>query len=220
MTTTPIVKTSSWSPQNQAQGESQEAFRFTEENRAKLNQAIARYPEGRAASAVLWALYLAQDQNGGWLSNAAIAHVAETLAMAPIRVQEVARFYTMLNTENKGRWRVQVCRTTPCWLRGSDAITAACLKAAGVSRLGEVSADGTVSVEEVECLGGCCNAPLMQINDRNYYEDLTPERASEIVRGLREDTLPEQSGSQTGRTASEPVGSAASTAASNVEGKA
>ena len=207
MTTAPIVKTSSWSPPHKAgNAEAQEAFHFSEENRAKLNQAIARYPEGRAASAVLWALYLAQDQNGGWLSEAAIVHVAEVLAMAPIRVQEVARFYTMLNTENKGRWRVQVCRTTPCWLRGSDKITAACLKAAGVSHLGEVSADGAVSVEEVECLGGCCNAPVMQINDREYYEDLSPERAGEIVRDLRQDKLPTHSGSQTGRIASEPVG--------------
>ena len=207
MTGSPIVKTSSWSPPNKEQGGEESAFSFTAENQAKVQQAIARYPEGRAASAVLWALYLAQEQNGGWLSDSAITHVAEVLAMAPIRAQEIARFYTMLNTENKGRWRVQVCRTTPCWLRGSDKITQACLDAAGVAKLGEVSADGAVSVEEVECLGGCCNAPVLQINDRGYYEDLTPERAGEIVRGLLADELPAESGSQIGRTASEPMAS-------------
>ena len=105
--------------------------------------------------------------------------------MAPIRVHEVAHFYTMFRVRSKGAFCVQVCRTTSCWIRGADKITQACLEAAGTSQLGEVSADGAVSVEEVECLGACCNAPMLQVNDRDYHEDLTPERAREIVRELR-----------------------------------
>lgn len=174
-----VGEASTWSPVVERD------FRFTAEIRARADAMILRYPSERRQSAVLWLLWLAQEQNGGWLSAAAIHHVSEVLGMAPIRVHEVARFYTMFRLKFKGMYCVQVCRTTGCWIRGSEEITRACLAAAGTERLGEVSADGAVSVEEVECLGACCNAPMLQVNDREYHEDLTPERAGEIVRGLR-----------------------------------
>lgn len=180
-------------------------FAFTPENLEKAKGYVARYPEGRQASAVIWLLYLAQEQNGGWLSVPSIEYVAQFLNMAPIRVHEVVSFYTMFNTQPVGRHLVQVCRTTSCWLRGSDEITKACLEEAGTSRLGEVSDDGAFSVVEVECLGACCNAPMFQVNDRDYYEDLTPERAKEIMQALRKGEQP-AGGSQSGRASSEPEG--------------
>jgi len=182
-----------------------EEFSFTAENLEKAQGYIARYPEGRQASAVLWLLYLAQEQSGNWLPPAAIEYVAKLLEMAPIRVYEVASFYSMFNQRPSGRHLIQVCRTTPCWLRGSDEIVAACLEAAGTSRLGEISADGLFEVKEVECLGAGCNAPMFQVNDREYYEDLTPEKAAEIIAALREGRAPPE-GSQNGRLSSEPEG--------------
>ena len=173
-----------------------------------MEEALARYPKEHKASAMLWLLWLAQEQGGGRLTPSAIQHVAEVLEVAPIRAHEVASFYTMFQHEPKGRWRVQVCRTSACWIRGSDEITRACLAAAGVEAMGEVSADGAVSVEEVECLGACANAPVFQVNDREYYEDLTPESAGSLVRALRAlgegEALP-PGGSQTGRLASAPA---------------
>ncbi|MDX1423934.1 MAG: NADH-quinone oxidoreductase subunit NuoE [Kiloniellales bacterium] len=179
-------------------GESGE-FAFTPETMAKAEQAMARYPEGRQASAILALLDLAQRQNGGWLSSEAIEYVANLLGIAPIRAHEVASFYTMLNLKPVGRQFIQVCRTTPCWLRGSDDITRACLDALGVG-LGETTADGQFTVVEVECLGACANAPMVQIND-DYYEDLTPERMAEIVAELGAGKAV-ASGSQTGRQGS------------------
>lgn len=180
-------------------------FAFDEANAAKAKEYIARYPEGREASAVLYLLYLAQDQNGNWLSDDCINHVAEVLGMAPIRVYEVASFFTMFNRKPVGPYLVQVCRTSHCWLRGSDEITKACLEAAGTSALGETSADNMVTVSEVECLGACCNAPMFQVNDKEYFEDLTPEKAKEIVASLRKGEMP-ASGSQSGRLSSIPAG--------------
>lgn len=178
-------------------------FVFTQENRAKADDYIARYPEGRQASAVLWLLYLAQDQNGGSIGQEQIDYVASYLEMAPIRVHEVASFFTMINERPLGRHHVQVCRTTSCWLRGSDQISKACLEEAGIDKLGGTSADGLFTVSEVECLGACANAPMFQINDRDYHEDLTPETAKAVIRALREGRAVE-SGSQSGRVSSEP----------------
>lgn len=180
-------------------------FAFTPENLEAANAYIARYPEGRQASAVIWLLYLAQKQNGGWLSDAAIEYVAEMLAMAPIRVYEVVSFYTMFYREPVGRHRIQVCRTTSCWLRGADDIVKACLEEAGVGALNEISEDGLFSVVEVECLGACSNAPMFQVNDGDYYEDLSPEAAKAVIAALRRGERPKP-GSQTGRVGSEPVG--------------
>lgn len=178
-------------------------FAFTPENKAKADGYIARYPEGRQASAVLWLLYLAQDQNGGSIAQAQIDYVAGYLDMAPIRVHEVASFFTMINEGAIGRHHIQVCRTTSCWLRGSDEISKACLEEAGIAKLGGTSADGAFTVSEVECLGACANAPMFQVNDREYYEDLTPETARAVIRALREGEAL-QPGSQSGRVTSEP----------------
>jgi NADH-quinone oxidoreductase E subunit len=177
-------------------------FAFTPETLAKAKEAMAKYPEGRQASAILALLDLAQRQNGGWLPGEAIEYVANLLKIAPIRVHEVASFYTMLNLKPVGRHLVQVCRTTPCWLCGSHGITKACLDALGIG-LGETTADGLFTVVEVECLGACANAPMVQIND-DYYEDLTPERMAEIIAELAAGrTVPP--GSQTGRLGSCPA---------------
>ncbi len=136
-------------------------FAFTPENMEKVKGFIANYPQGRQASAVISVLDLAQRQQG-WLPRVAMNEVARILDMAPIRVYEIATFYTMFQLKPKGKYLLQVCTTTPCWLRGSDAIMKACTAAA----------DGTTfSVQEVECLGGCVNAPVVQIND-DFYEDL------------------------------------------------
>ena len=192
-----VLKTTTYDPPRT------DGFVFSLENKAKADDYRTRYPEDRQASAVLWLLYLAQEQNGGWLSNDAIEYVAAELDMAPIRVYEVATFYTMFNLRPVGRYLVQVCRTTSCWMRGSDAITKACLEEAGTGALGEVSEDGVFSVVEVECLGACCNAPMFQVNDRDYFEDLTPESARAVMAKLRagEEVKP---GSQSGRAGSEP----------------
>ena len=175
---------------------------FTPDFRSRTDAYIAKYPEGRQASAVLPLLDLAQRQHG-WLPRAAMDHVAELLAMPVIRVYEVASFYTMLNTEPVGEHHVQVCRTTPCWLRGSDDITKACEKRLDIN-CGERSADGKFSLMEVECLGACVNAPMVQIND-DFYEDLTPESAVEVLDALAKGETP-QSGPQIERQTSAPEG--------------
>ena len=127
-------------------------FAFTEENLALVRKTIAKYPAGRQASAVMPLLDLAQRQAGGWLPRAAMNHVAEMLEMPPIRVYEVASFYTMYNLAPVGRHHVRVCTTTPCWLRGSDQVVEACKRKLGVG-LGETTADGQFTLDEVECLG-------------------------------------------------------------------
>ncbi len=177
-------------------------FAFTLEYRAQADAHIAKFPEGRQASAVLPLLDLAQRQHG-WLPRAAMDHVAELLAMSSIRVYEVASFYTMLNTEPVGEHHVQVCRTTPCWLRGSDDISRACEKRLDI-KCGERSADGKFSLMEVECLGACVNAPMMQIND-DFYEDLTPKITVEVLDALDKGETP-QSGPQIERQTSAPEG--------------
>ncbi len=177
-------------------------FAFTAENLEKAKAFIARYPKGRQASAVIELLRLAQAQNGGWLSRAAIEHVAEVLDMPNIRVLEVATFYTMFNLKPVGRYLVQLCRTTPCWLRGGDEVRDACREFLGIE-VGETTEDGLFTLVEVECLGACCNAPMMQIND-DYYEDLDAAATRRVLEALKEGKTP-QPGSQIGRKTSEPV---------------
>ncbi len=180
-----------------------EGFSFTPDNLDVAQKYVARYPEGRQASAIIALLDLAQRQNGGWLSGAAIAYVANFLEVAPMRAFEVASFYSMFNLKPVGKHFIQVCRTTPCWLRGSDGLSETCKKKLGV-KFGEVTEDGLFSVIEVECLGACANAPMVQINDE-YYEDLTPERMAEMIEDLRAGReLPV--GSQIGRLTSSPEG--------------
>lgn len=180
-------------------------FAFSAEHEAQAKKIIARYPNGRQASAVIALLDLAQRQSSGWLPKDAIEYVANYLDMAPIRVYEVVSFYSMFNKAPVGKHLVQVCRTTPCWLRGADDISKTCQKKLGVG-LGQTSEDGNFTVVEVECLGACANAPMVQINDE-YYEDLTPERMAEIIDDLKagKDVAV---GPQTGRQGSMPAGGA------------
>ena len=177
-------------------------FAFTAENVERAKAFIARYPEGRQQSAVMPLLDLAQRQGDGWLPRDAIDTVADMLAMPRIRAYEVASFYTMFNTEPVGRHLVQLCRTTPCWLRGSEDILAACKETLGIG-LGETTGDGLFTLVEVECLGACCNAPMMQIDD-DYYEDLDADSTRRILEALRRGETP-GAGSQTGRSSSEPA---------------
>jgi len=170
------------------------SFAFTAESMAKVNELIANYPPGRQASAVIGVLDLAQRQHG-WLPRAAMDEVARLLDMAPMRVYEVATFYTMFHLKPKGRYLLQVCTTTPCWLRGSDEVMKACQEAA----------DGTIfSVQEVECLGACVNAPVVQIND-DFYEDLDAASTKRVLDAFRRGEVP-RPGPQIDRQTSAPVG--------------
>ena len=149
------------------------SFAFTPENLEWVKAKVAQYPEGRQQSAVIPVLWKAQEQCGGWLPQKAIEATAELLGMAKIRVLEVATFYTMFNLSPVGRFHVQLCGTTPCMLRGAEDLKAVLRKR--VDEPGHVTAGGMFSWDEVECLGACCNGPMVQIND-DYYEDLTPEK--------------------------------------------
>lgn len=179
-----------------------EHFAFTPENEARCAEILKKYPEGREASAVISLLWLAQKQNNYWLPKPAIEKVAEMLGMPLIRVLEIATFYTMFNLSPVGKYHIQMCGTTPCLLAGSDAIKDILRKRIGEQ--GEVSADGTFSWAEVECLGACCNAPMVQINE-DYYEDLTPENFTALLDDLAA-SRPVKTGSQAGRVTSEPAG--------------
>jgi NADH-quinone oxidoreductase subunit E len=179
-----------------------EDFAFNPENLAWAKHQIAKYPEGRQASAVLPLMWRAQEQCGGWLPEPALRYVANMLGMAYIRAYEIATFYSMFNLAPVGRYYVQLCGTTPCWLRGAEALKATCRKEIGEP--GHVTKDGMFSWVEVECLGACVNAPMVQIN-RDYYEDLTPESLTNILTGLREGREVKP-GPQDGRHSSEPLG--------------
>jgi len=174
-------------------------FTFTLENVKKAKEIIAQYPEGRQASAIIPLLDIAQRQSGNWLPPPAIEYVAGMLDMPVIKAYEVATFYTMFNLQPVGKNFVQVCRTTPCWLRGSDAITQTCRDKLGID-IGETTKDGQFTLTEVECLGACVNAPMAQIND-DFYEDLTPEIMGKVLNDLAAGKKP-PIGSQTGRRGS------------------
>jgi len=183
--------------------EQPESFEFTAENLERAQGHIAKYPAGRQASAVLPLLDLAQRQHGGWLPRAAMDRVAEMLEMAPIRVYEVATFYTMFNLRPVGRYLLQACTTTPCWLRGSDAVVEACERKLGIG-VGGSTQDGLFTLVEVECLGACVNAPILQVND-DFYEDLDGATTERLLDALREGQAPPP-GSVIGRLGSEPLG--------------
>jgi len=167
------------------------SFAFNEASLAEAKKHIAKYPKGRQASAVMPLLWIAQYQEG-WVSRAAMDLIAGMLEMAPIRVYEVATFYTMYNLKPKGTHLIQVCRTTPCWLRGSDGLTDLCKKKLGIG-MKETSADGKFTLMEVECLGACVN------------EDLTPETLSKVLDELAAGRKP-KIGPQVDRLNSAPVG--------------
>lgn len=180
------------------------SFAFSEENRQAVRAIVSRYPQGRQQSAVLPLLDLAQRQEG-WVSVAAMDMIAGLLEMPAIRVYEVATFYTMFNLEPVGTFLVQVCTTTPCMLRGSDDIVAACRRRLGIG-FDETTADGKFTLKEVECLGACVNAPVVQIND-DYYEDLDAEKTVAILDAFSRSERPGR-GPQGGRHSSEPASGA------------
>ena len=176
------------------------SFSFSKEDIALINNTIQNYPESRKQSAVVPSLYIAQKRAGGWLPEQAILKVAEMLDMPKMRVLEIASFYSMFNLKPTGDHFIQVCGTTPCWLRGSDKIKKACQDLVGNE--GEVSKDN-ISWLEVECLGACVNAPAAQINE-DYYEDLNYENMSLLINNIKK-KKDIKVGSQTGRVSSEPI---------------
>jgi NADH-quinone oxidoreductase subunit E len=185
------------------------SFAFDAESEAAIAVILKKYPTGRQASAVLALLDLAQRQmkratGSAWLPRIAMDAVAARLGMPPIRVYEVATFYFMFNTKPVGKWHLQVCTTTPCWLRGSDEVVATCKRATGIEHFGETSADGLFTMTEVECLGACVNAPILQVND-DFYEDMDAASTERLLAALRHDTPPPP-GSMIGRQASAPEG--------------
>ena len=179
-----------------------DSFAFTPENMDWAATQIAKYPEGRQASAVLPLLWQAQKQGGGWLSEPAIRCVADMLDMPYMRALEVATFYSMFNLSPVGKYFVQLCGTTPCWLRGADDLKAVCRRQIGEP--GDISEDNKLSWIEVECLGACVNAPMVQIND-DFYEDLTADTFERLLEDLRHGRNV-MTGPQNGRQASAPEG--------------
>jgi len=179
-----------------------DSFRFTPANLKWAKETIAKYPKGKQASAVIPLLWRAQEQHDGWLPEPALRAVAEMLDMAYIRVYEIATFYTMFNLSPVGKYFVQLCGTTPCWLRGANGLKDVCRRIIGEQN--EVTDDGMLSWLEVECLGACTNAPMVQIN-KDYYEDLTPGILEQILDDLRngKEVKP---GPQNGRQFSAPEG--------------
>jgi NADH dehydrogenase (ubiquinone) flavoprotein 2 len=183
---------------------------FTFKNRKQVDDILGRYPAGFQRSAVMPLLDLAQRQvgeegekadpaYGGWIPRAAMDEIARILDLPKIKIYEVATFYSMYNLAPVGKYLVQLCTTTPCWLRGSSDIVQTCEKHLGV-HVGESTKDGLFTLKEVECLGACVNAPMIQIND-DFYEDLTPQRMGQILDALAEGKdVP--AGSQTGRKGS------------------
>jgi NADH-quinone oxidoreductase E subunit len=179
-----------------------DSFCFTAENAEIAQTILSRYPGNRKASALLPFLDLAQRQNGGWLSPPVLGFLAETLGIPEIKVYEVASFYTMFNLKPVGRYHLQFCRTTPCWLRGAlDIEKAVCthLKA----RIGETTEDGLFTLSRVECLGACVNAPVLQVND-DFYEDLTETTILTLIEDLKDGRKPTV-GTQVKRQTSAPL---------------
>ena len=182
-----------------------DSFAFTKENEAEIKRIVAKYPKGRQASAVMPLLDLAQRQHDNWIPMRAIELIARKLDMAEIRVLEVATFYTMFNLKPVGRYFLQACTTTPCWLRGSDNMMRCIKDRYGISS-GDTSECGRFTLLEVECLGACVNAPILQVND-DFYEDLDYASTGALLDSLEADA-PLAVGSVTGRSGSEADGGA------------
>ncbi len=159
------------------------AFEWNPENQAEAQKHIAKYPEGKQQSAVMPLLHMAQRQNGGHVTQEIMEYIADYLDMPPIRVQEVATFYTMYQHKPVGQYHVEVCGTTPCWLRGAGDVMAACQKKLGIKK-GETTDDGLFTLSEVECAGACVNAPVVAINN-HYYEDLSPELMEQLLDDIK-----------------------------------
>jgi NADH-quinone oxidoreductase subunit E len=186
-----------------------DSFEFDAESEAQIATILARYPEAKKASGVIPLLYVVQKQMGrrtgsAWVPRIAMDRVGERLGMAPIRVYEVATFYFMFNTKPIGRFHLQVCGTTPCMLRGSDDVLRACKDAGQLKGYGDTSDDGLFTLTEVECLGACVNAPVLQVDD-DYYEDLDYDRTVQLLETLKRGERPAP-GSTIGRETSAPEG--------------
>jgi NADH-quinone oxidoreductase E subunit len=177
-------------------------FAFNEESTKLASLALAKYPDDRKQSAVMPFLDIAQRQNDNWLSQECAEYVANQLDMPFIKVWEIVTFYSMYNTQPVGKNFVQVCTTTPCWLRGSENVVKACKEIISETPK-NVSSDNLFSWMEVECLGACVNAPMVQIND-DFYEDLNYESTKNLLISLI-DNKPLQIGSQIGRQGSKGV---------------
>ena len=177
-------------------------FEFNKENQKKIEEILSKYPSNRKKSAVMPLLDLAQRQNDNYISQDVIAKISEILEMPEIRVYEVASFYTMYNLKPVGKYLIQFCKTTPCMLRGIDQIEKAVREKLNIGNE-ETTEDGLFTLKQVECLGACVNAPMIQIND-DYFEDLTTESFLQIVEDLKSGKKI-KIGSQTGRSCSEPA---------------
>ena len=189
--------------------EQPDSFAFDAESQAEIDKTIAKYPPDKQASAVLPLLWIAQRQmgrqtNSAWVPIKAMDEIARLLDIAPIRVYEVCTFYLMFNTAPVGKYHLQLCTTTPCWLRGSDQVVAACREATGLKGWKENSPDGLFTMTEVECLGACVNAPILQVND-DFYEDMDAEKTKALIEALRRGEVPKP-GSMSGRQTSAPEG--------------
>lgn len=186
----------------QPENSSLKTFTFSKENEAHIKEILKRYPEGRQASAILPLFELAQRQCGGWLPGAAIEKITEMLGLPVIRGYEVATFYTLFNLKPVGKYHLQVCGTTPCMLRGSEDLKTVCKRHLKID-CGETTKDGVFTLNEVECIGACVNAPAVQIND-DYYEDLTEKTFLKLLKDLAagEKVKP---GSALGRQGSAPL---------------
>ena len=176
-------------------------FKFNDKNLDKAQKIIKNYPEGKQQSAVMSLLYLVQKQNNNWIPLVAMKYIAKFLSMPYIKVYEVATFYTMYNLSPVGKYFFQICTTTPCMIRGAYDVVKACKEKIS-DKENEISKDKTCSWTEVECLGACINAPMMQIND-DYYEDLNKEKTEKIINQIQSGENPKP-GSYRGRKNSEP----------------
>jgi len=181
-----------------------ENFAFTPENITWAEGQLAKYPASRRQSAVMPLLTRAQEQNNGWLSVPVMEYIADMLDMSYIRVQEVASFYTMYNLKPVGRHVIEVCTTTPCWLRGSDDIVAACKAELGVD-FGQTTPDGEFTLLEVECAGACVNAPVIAYR-KEYYEDLDSDSTRKFIRAIKSGSIPVPGPQTTDRHKSAPAG--------------
>jgi len=165
-----------------------ESFEFNSDNLEKAKNEIKKYPKGKKSSAVMPLLYLAQEQNQNWIPLAAIKGIAKLLEMSYIKVYEVVTFYSMFNLSPVGKYFIQVCTTTPCMIRGSKKITDICKKYISQNQ-NDLSENKLCSWTEVECLGACVNAPMLQVN-KDYYEDLDNDSAEKLIKQLLNDDLP------------------------------
>ena len=179
------------------------SFEFSPENLKEAEKQMSKYPEGRKASAVKALLYLVQKQNDGWIPKVAMDYIAGLLGMPKVRVYEVATFYNMFNLQPVGKYMLQVCRTTPCWLRGSDTVTDVCKKKLGID-VGETTKDGMFTLVEVECLGACVNAPVIQVNN-DYVEDLDAAGVEKLIDEIKAGK-PVKAWSARGRQGAAPEG--------------